>query len=449
MGNAQVHGDLVTRQDVTLRVGAMSQRVEVTASAPEVNTTLSSLFRAIGGRSLGSGGALGMGHGSGIGAGIGGGTGGGVFRPGVANTQNFPVNGRDYNPLELLQPGVSVGNLLQGGTLASAEGQELGDLFEYKLKDRVTIRKNQSAMVPILQTEINAEKVSLWNASFNSSRPLRGVWLTNSSSETLDGGNFSVLEENIFAGQGLLDAIKPGERRILSYATDLAMLVRSSGSNQPQHFVRARIVHGVMIRTSEQREYKTYTVRNEDTSPRTLILEYAERPGWKLSADAPKPEETSVGFYRFRVRVAAKQTSVLEFAETRPEETRYELTNVTSDEVALFVREKSINSEIEAALHGTLEQKAQVASLVSETEKREGEISSIYDDQQRLRENLKALRGSPEEKALTQRYTQQLSEQETLLESLRKEKAELEKKNEAAKGQLDKMIEALAFDVTL
>jgi hypothetical protein len=147
--------------------------------------------------------------------------------------------------------------------------------------------------------------------------------------------------------------------------------------------------------------------------------------------------------------VAAKQTSVLEFAETRPEETRYELTNVTSDEVALFVREKSINSEIEAALHGTLEQKAQVASLVSETEKREGEISSIYDDQQRLRENLKALRGSPEEKALTQRYTQQLSEQETLLESLRKEKAELEKKNEAAKGQLDKMIEALAFDVTL
>jgi hypothetical protein len=453
IGNAQVHGDLVTRQDVTLRVGDMNQTVVVTASAPEVNTTLSSLGSLAVGRSLGSGAAFGAGQGSGIGGGIGGGTGGGVFRPGgpppPVNMRELPANGRDYASLTPLQPGVSMSNLLQGSTPASAEGQELGDLFEYKLKDRVTIRKNQSAMVPILQTEINAEKVSLWNASFNSSRPLRGVWLTNSSSETLDGGNFSVLEENIFAGQGLLDAIKPGERRILSYATDLAMLVRSSGSNQPQHFVRARIVHGVMIRTSEQREYKTYTVRNEDTSPRTLILEYAERPGWKLSADAPKPEETSVGFYRFRVRVAAKQTSVLEFAETRPEETRYELTNVTSDEVALFVREKSINSEIEAALHGTLEQKAQVASLVSETEKREGEISSIYDDQQRLRENLKALRGSPEEKALTQRYTQQLSEQETLLESLRKEKAELEKKNEAAKGQLDKMIEALAFDVTL
>src|SRR6266849_1031921 len=347
MRDAQVHGDLVTRQDVALRVGATSQTVEVTAEAPQINTTLSSIGSLAVGRSLGSGAALGAGQGSGIGGGIGGGTGGGMFRSGAPNTQNIPLNGRDYNRLQSFHPGVSMSNLLKGSTPSNAEGQELGDLFEYKLKDRVTIRKNQSAMVPILQSEINAEKVSLWNASLNSSRPLRGVWLTNSSSETLDGGNFSVLEDNIFAGQGLLDPIKPGERRILSYATDLAMLVRSSGSNQPQHFARVRIAHGVMIRTSEHREYKTYTVRNEDTSPRTLILEYAERPGWRLSADAPKPEEISTGFYRYRVRVAPKQTSVLEFAETRPEETRYELTNVNSDQVALFVREKSINLDIE------------------------------------------------------------------------------------------------------
>src|SRR6267378_2101847 len=40
---------------------------------------------------------------------------------------------------------------------AAASGQELGDLFEYKLKDRVTLKKNQSALVPIAQTEIEAE----------------------------------------------------------------------------------------------------------------------------------------------------------------------------------------------------------------------------------------------------------------------------------------------------
>jgi predicted nucleic acid-binding Zn-ribbon protein len=65
-----------------------------------------------------------------------------------------------------------------------------------------------------------------------------------------------------------------------------------------------------------------------------------------------------------------------------------------------------------------LDQKAQVAAINDESEKRNAEITHIYDDQQRIRENLKALKGSAEEKALTQRYTQQLSDQETRLENV-------------------------------
>jgi len=58
--------------------------------------------------------------------------------------------------------GPSVANLEEARELSTAvaSGQELGDLFEYKLKDRVTLKKNQSALVPIAQTEIDAEKVS-------------------------------------------------------------------------------------------------------------------------------------------------------------------------------------------------------------------------------------------------------------------------------------------------
>jgi len=41
---------------------------------------------------------------------------------------------------------------------------------------------------------------------------------------------------------------------------------------------------------------------------------------------------------------------------------------------------------------------------------------------------------------LTQRYTQQLSDQETHLEKLRLEKEDFEKKSETAQEQVDKMI---------
>ena len=35
-------------------------------------------------------------------------------------------------------------------TEAAAQGRDMGDLFEYRLKEPVTIRKNQSALVPIV-----------------------------------------------------------------------------------------------------------------------------------------------------------------------------------------------------------------------------------------------------------------------------------------------------------
>ncbi len=450
MNNSQIRSGIGGELDATLLPGEVSQTVTVTAAMPEINTT-SAMLGSNGGN-LGSGRGLGTGQFApppppsrkSVG-----GVFGGVPGQGMVN---MPMNGRGYENLLALRPGVSGGNfnsLMQASTPSAAEGEDLGDLFEYKLKDRVTIRKNQSAMVPILQSEIRAEKVSVWTLGHSSAHPLRGVWLTNTSGETLDGGNFSVLDDEIFAGQGLLDPIKPDERRLLSYATDLGMLVRETGSNTPQRNLRVAIAHGVMIRTSEVREKNTYTIRNEDASPRTLIIEHPARLGWNLSKDTQRPEETSLGTYRFRVIVGPKQATTLEINESHPVETRVELSNITDDQVALMVKEGAVNPAIEQALRKILEQKDQIASLDSEAEKRGKEIENIYNDQQRLRENLKALKGTAEEKALTQRYTKQLSDQETRLDKLNVEKEDFEKKSADAQDQLDKTIEDLAIEATL
>ena len=86
---------------------------------------------------------------------------------------------------------------------ADAEAKDVGEMFEYDIKQKITIGKNQSALVPILQSHIDVEKVSLWSASDNDSdddddlkpsRALRALWVTNSSGLTLDSGTFNILE---------------------------------------------------------------------------------------------------------------------------------------------------------------------------------------------------------------------------------------------------------------
>lgn len=332
---------------------------------------------------------------------------------------------------------------------AAASGQELGDLFEYKLKDRVTLKKNQSALVPIAQTEIEAEKVSLWSGTTGSGRPLRGLWLKSTSPLTFDGGSFSVLENEVFAGEGLTDPIKPDERRLISYATDLGLLVEASKNSRPQHVTRVKISKGVLTQISELHERTLYVARNQDEAKRALVIEHTARPEWKLAKGAADPEEKAPGEYRFRMEVPPKATASLPVEEVRILSTTYELSNLTDKQVGVFVKQGTITPEMAQALGKISAQKAVVAKLEEEMENRQKDIDRIVEDQGRLRENMKALRGSAEEKALLQRYTRQLDEQETQLEALRNKIRDTEAQRDKANEQLEKMIGELQIEATM
>jgi hypothetical protein len=370
-------------------------------------------------------------NGSGIGSGGGGGgVGGGTFHANAGNTKHWLNEDVAY---------------LESET-TTAQTRDLGDLFEYKLQDRVTIRKNQSAMVPILQARIDAEKVSVWNPSETS--VLRALWVDNTSALTLDGGSFNVLEGDAFAGEGLMDPIKPGEKRLLSYAADLGILVEGKQKAENQRVTRVFITHGTMTQSTQERQENTYTIRNRDTSPRTVVIEHPARPGWKLTDDA-KPVESSASFHRFQVTVDPKKTETLLVKEYRPVTNSYQVSNVTDEQIRFFLAEKMINPEIDHALHKIIVQKNSVAAFDAEVASRKAKISSISDDQQRVRENMKALKGSVEEKTLVARYVRELNEQEDRVQSLHREMTDLEQKREAAQKTLNDMIEGLQMEVTL
>jgi hypothetical protein len=91
--------------------------------------------------------------------------------------------------------------------------------------------------------------------------------------------------------------------------------------------------------------------------------------------------------------VAPKQSTTLEVDESHPLQTTVQLDSITSDDLELLLKDGSITPEIEEALRKILDQKAQLANFTSEAETREASMSSIYDDQQRLRENLKSAEG--------------------------------------------------------
>ena len=127
-------------------------------------------------------------------------------------------------------------------------------------------------------------------------------------------------------------------------------------------------------------------------------------------------------------------------------DTTYQVSNLTTDQITMIAQQRTLAPEVEQALRAVVAKKAEVAAVATEIAARSRETDQIFRDQERLRENLKALKGSAEEKTLVARYTRQLDEQETRLDAIKREVAEREARRAKLQSELDALVQGIAVE---
>lgn len=237
----------------------------------------------------------------------------------------------------------------------------------------------------------------------------------------------------------------PDERRLLSYAADTAVRVTAEADSHDKPVSHIRIAKGVIFISREQRNRVKYSIRNSDTVARQVVIEHPVRDGWKLVDDI-KPEETSASHYRFRVAVESAKSGEVTVEEYHPDVTQSFLTNLTQNQVELLSVENRMTPALRESFRQVLEQKNKIYFLQSDMGSRKQELDAINTDQGRIRENMKALKGSAEERALLQRYTKQLDSQEDRLTTLGKEISDLQQKHDQEQQRLDEMVQQITLD---
>ncbi len=200
-----------------------------------------------------------------------------------------------------------------------------------------------------------------------------------------------------------------------------------------------------MYQTREQRDHQVYSIRNTNTDAREVIIEHPVRRGWKLT-DGAKPEESSANYYRFRVKAEPNKTAELKVDEVQPIQSTIALSNLSDEYIKILVSGTTLKPETVQALQKIVQQKNEIAGLDRQIQDRQTQVRNIDQDQGRLRENMKALKGSAEEKALLQRYTRELNDQEDKLQAVRTEMTSLEQRRSQSREQLDKMMQDLTLD---
>ncbi len=355
----------------------------------------------------------------------------------------------------------SLSNLVsrrESGVEAETTASEVGDLFEYRIDQPVTVPRDRSALIPILQTRMEGERVSIFNEQSPAHRPMSGMLLKNTSSLTLEDGSLTVIDGDAYAGEALLERLKPGEERLISFAVDLGTLVNlreEDEDRQPTFLVRA--VNGVIEAHYYRIRKKVYTLVNQTDRPRVVYLEHPrdEDEDWKLTADtaasadiadAAKAFTKTASHYRFRVTLAPHQKLDFPVVERNEQRDSYQLTNFTRHQLQLFIARKYIDEKTRAALETIIVLKDRVTVAEARLQQINKEAAEISQDQQRIRENIKALTQTAEAKQLIARYVSKANDQETRLEQIEKDRRAIVDERTRLQSELDLAIRSLSLD---
>jgi hypothetical protein len=304
----------------------------------------------------------------------------------------------------------------------AASAAKLGDFFQYAIDRPVSLPRQKSALLPIVNRDVDGTRVSIYNERTQAKFPLLGLKFKNTSGLHLMQGPITVFEGSNYAGDARIMDLQPGEERLLSYAVDLGTEVNPVPSSDNGRLTMVKVVKGVLHSTTKVRESKNYTIKNRNEQERLVLLEHPIRHEYKL-VDTDKPAETASDVYRFEVKVAPGKTETKTVTEERLLNEQIQLMNFNDDQIRFFINSTVSSPKVKASLKEALDLRWALAKTQREIQEQERQLKTITDDQVRLRANLREM---PPTAAAYKRYLEKFDKQETEIEQLQNDVKKLQ-----------------------
>jgi hypothetical protein len=317
-----------------------------------------------------------------------------------------------------------------------ASASKAGELFQYTVGS-VTLPRQRSAMIPILNDPIQAQPLSIYNQSVQARFPLYGVRLINTTTKHLLQGPVTVFDaQGHYAGDASIDNVPPGQQRLLSYGVDLQILMDATKNDSKRMIVSGSIVKGVLKVSYRTLMTQEYLAENKGTEDKTLVIEHPAHPGWKLveGKDEPKPKESTPSIWRFEDKVAAGKSSKLVVHEEIVQGQEVALLPADVGSLVIYTRSGQIDPKVKEALNKAIELKNALTDTQRQMEQKQSKINEINSEQPRIREDMKTV---PQNSEYYGRMMKKLNDQETLIEGYQEDLKGLRVKFEDQRKQLE------------
>ncbi len=307
--------------------------------------------------------------------------------------------------------------------IEAASAAEEATQIAFTAPDKVTVAAGQSLVLPLLDRDLPARRIDLYEPSVNGTHPLASIELTNKSASGLPPGVLTLYQLNgaqsgsgggaLYLGDARLAALPAGDKRLLSFAVDGKVTI-DRGTTEKRPLVKATIAEGVMHVHRMIRWTTSYKVKAVSPAAPNLLIEQPRRAGATLTAPDPKTVELTGQAYRIPLTLPADGSTAVSVSEDQPIEETIRLVELDDNRLAALVSSTELDPKLRQALSEVATRRQAVARQRAELDHLKATRVLLVEDETRLRNNLASIGNEP---ALRKRLLDKFNETETGIET--------------------------------
>ncbi|MBI3857166.1 MAG: DUF4139 domain-containing protein [Planctomycetes bacterium] len=330
---------------------------------------------------------------------------------------------------------------LENAVAPAVAGVEVGDIFAYQAKEKVSVKRGQAALVPILSERVDGGERILFYRGAVSAKPMNAYYFKNSTALTLEAGPVTVFDGSTCVGEGLMrKVLKKDMRDMIPFAVEAGVSIDRKINQRSDPVTRGSIANGVLSLTYTQNYESVYSIKSQIGKDTVLYLDHPKTANFKL-AEPAKSEEEIDGHYRFKLEVKAGQTVELKVRETMPALSQVSLLGTPAETIRFHLQQRYLSEAAKAMLTQLITTQGEINRLRQRENDLNGERARITEDENRVRQNLQALRDTPAELERRKKYLETIDKSEARLDQIRDEQKLAASQRQQLEGELSKKVQ--------
>ncbi|MFO0734703.1 MAG: hypothetical protein U0270_02440 [Labilithrix sp.] len=324
----------------------------------------------------------------------------------------------------------------------------------YDIPTPVTVPDRSATMVMLLSRKVSGEALFLFapdgGVPDSATHPFRVARFVNQTPGVLEKGPIAVFEKESFLGQGMLDPLPAGATATVPFALERGLAIDKDTKTDELGERVGKIENGYLTIERDSVHKTIYRIRNGGDQPAKVMVRHPRMSGWRLF-EPPAGTEDNVGTATALVptTVAAAKNAELT-VEERNTIRRYEdwFTLLADHAVQNYLNDPRADAGAKAKLTTAWAVRKEIVSRIDARSGLAQEESTLRNQQDETRANLKAIEKNKTADTLRAQLTKRLADTSNRLDEVGKKIVEIDSKLAELRIQFKEAIRDLKVEVT-